>query len=163
MWMSKCCCLLYLNSYCVYTSLYMHALPFPCTYKNTCHLSELSEHCMSHSARFKNTINNRASRDFKESTNLKGSCIDALKQRFCRKRIQSFPVAILFSENACLLNPRSWPGWDKHLVNSTAPSGQHVVKCVLNPRYLPPCRGGQGFNWLMHSLFDSITKAFYLR
>ena len=24
---------LYLNSYCVYTSLYMHALPCPCTYK----------------------------------------------------------------------------------------------------------------------------------
>ena len=36
MCMSKCCCL-YLNSYCVYTSLYMRAPTFPCTYKNTCH------------------------------------------------------------------------------------------------------------------------------
>jgi len=33
---SKCRCL-YLNSNCVYTSLYMHAPTFPCTYKNTCH------------------------------------------------------------------------------------------------------------------------------
>ena len=92
----------------------------------------------------------------------KGVALMPSNNCFCRKRIQ-FPVAILFSENACLLNPRSWPGWDKHLVNSTALRGQHVVKCVLNPRYLPPCRGGRGFNWLMHSLFDSITKAFYLR
>ena len=36
MCMSKCCCL-YLDSYCVYTSLYMHSPTFPCTYKNTCH------------------------------------------------------------------------------------------------------------------------------
>ena len=36
MCMSKCCGL-YLNSYCVYTSLYMHAPTFSCTYKNTCH------------------------------------------------------------------------------------------------------------------------------
>ena len=92
----------------------------------------------------------------------KGVALMPSNNCFCRKRIQ-FPVAILFSENACLLNPHSWPGWDKHLVNSTAPRGQHVVKCVLNPRYLPPCRGGRGFSWLMHSLFDSITKAFYLR
>ena len=43
-----------------------------------------------------------------------------------------------------MLNPRSWPGWNRHLVNSTAPRRQHVVKCVLNPRYLPPCRGSRG-------------------
>ena len=36
MCMSKCRCL-YLNSYCVYTSLYMHAPTFPCAYKNTWH------------------------------------------------------------------------------------------------------------------------------
>ena len=36
MCMSKCCCL-YSNSYCVYTSLYVHALTFLCTCKNTCH------------------------------------------------------------------------------------------------------------------------------
>ena len=34
--MSKCCCL-YLNSNCVYTSLYMHAPTFPCTYENIYH------------------------------------------------------------------------------------------------------------------------------
>ena len=102
MWMSKRCCLLYLNSYCVYTSLYMHALPFPCTYKNTCHLSELSEHRMSHSARFKNTINNRASRDFKESTNLKGSCIDALKQLFLQKK-DTVPSCYSLFRKLCVL------------------------------------------------------------
>ena len=63
----------------------------------------------------------------------KGVALMPSNNCFCRKRIQ-FPVAILFSENACLLNPRSWPGWDKHLVNSTAPRGQHVVKmCVKSP------------------------------
>ena len=36
MCMSKGCCF-YLNTNCVYTSLYMHAPTFPSTYKNTCH------------------------------------------------------------------------------------------------------------------------------
>ena len=35
MCMSRCCCF-YLNSYRVYTSLYMHSPTFLCTYKNTC-------------------------------------------------------------------------------------------------------------------------------
>ena len=35
------------------------------------------------------------------------------------------------SKNAWALNHRSWPGWNRHLANSTAPRGQHVVKCVL--------------------------------
>ena len=55
------------------------------------------------------------------------------------------------SKIACALNSRSWPGWNRHLVNSAAPRGQHVVKCVLNPgivvalnpHYLPPSCGGR--------------------
>ena len=160
MWMSKCCCLLYLNSYCVYTSLYMHALPFPCTYKNTCHLSELSKHWMSHSARFKNTIIEllETSKDPQIS---KG--VDALKQLFLRKKDTVPRCYSLFRKCVLIKSPLMTQVGQASLVNSTAPSGQHVVKCVLNPRYLPPCRGGWGFNWLTHSYFDSITKAFYLR
>ena len=78
---------------------------------------------------------------FKKSTNLKG--VDAIKQLFLRKKIQ-IQVAFPAFKNACLLNPRSGPGWDRHLLNSTASRGQYVVKCVLNPRYLSLCRKGRG-------------------
>ena len=110
----------------------------------------LSEHWISHSARFKNTM----IEILKTSTDPqvpKG--VDALKQLlFLKKRRIQFPVAVPASKIACALNPRSWSGWNRHLVNSAAPRGQHVVKCVFNPRivavlnpqYLPPCCGGRG-------------------
>ena len=42
-------------------------------------------------------------------------------------------VAVAASENAYVLNPRSWPEWNRrHLVNSTAPRWQNGVKWVLN-------------------------------
>ena len=110
----------------------------------------LSEHWISHSARFKNTM----IEILKTSTDPqvpKG--VDALKQLlFLKKRRIQFPVVVPASKIACALNPRSWSGWNRHLVNSAAPRGQHVVKCVFNPRivaalnphYLPPCCGGWG-------------------
>ena len=100
----------------------------------------LSEHCI-HSARFKNTMIEllRTSTDPQIS---KG--VDALKQLFLKKRKIQFSLAVPASKNACALNPLLWPGWNRHLVNSTAPRGQHVAKCALNPRYFPLCRGGRG-------------------
>ena len=114
----------------------------------------LSEHCISHSARFKNTMIDL----LKTSTDPqipKG--VDALKQLlFLKKRRIQFPLDVPASKNACALNPRSWPGWNRHLVNSAAPRGQHVV---LNPRIgrvksplspaMPRGSKGRGFNWLM--------------
>ena len=67
----------------LYLPIHMHALPFPCTYRNTCLLSELSEHCMSHSARFKNTIIELLETS-KNPQISKG--VDALKQLFLRKK-----------------------------------------------------------------------------
>ena len=110
----------------------------------------LSEHCISLSARSKNTMIEL----LKTSTDPQiARGVYALKQLFLRKRRIQFPVAVPPSKNACALNPRSWPGWNRYLVNSTAPRGQHVVKWVLNPRYLPLRRGGRwaGISiWLMH-------------
>ena len=91
--------------------------------------------------------------------------VDALKQLFLKKRGIQFPLAVPAFKNACALNPPLWPGWNRHLVNSTAPPpplpGQHVVKCVLNPRIshvkslLSPTMlqgsRGRGINWLMHN------------
>ena len=95
-------------------------------------LVTLSEHWISHSARFKNTM----IEILKTSTDPqvpKG--VDALKQLlFLKKRRIQFPVVVPASKIACALNPRSWSGWNRHLVNSAAPRGQHVVKCVFNPR-----------------------------
>ena len=114
----------------------------------------LSEHC-NHSARFKNTMIEllRTSTDPQIS---KG--VDALKLLSLKKRKIQFSLAVPASKNACALNPLLWPGWNRHLVNSTAPRGQHVSKCALNPRYFPICRGGRGsgvggrgFNWLMNN------------
>ena len=110
----------------------------------------LSEHWISHSARFKNTM----IEILKTSTDPqvpKG--VDALKQLlFLKKRRIKFPVVVPASKIACALNPCSWPGWNRHLVNSAASQGQDVVKCVLNPgivaalnpHYLPPSCGGRG-------------------
>ena len=110
----------------------------------------LSEHCISHSARFKNTM----IEILKTSTDPQVSKgVDALKQLlFLKKRRIQFPVVVPASKIACALNPRSWSGCNRHLVNSAAPRGQHVVKCVFNPRivaalnphYLLPCCGVGG-------------------
>ena len=77
----------------------------------------LSEHCI-HSARFKNTIIEL----LKTSTDPQISKgVDAIKQLFLKKRRIRFPVAVPAFKNACALNPRLWPGWNRHLVNCTSP------------------------------------------
>ena len=79
----------------------------------------LSEHCI-HSARFKNPI----IEFLKTSTDPQISKeIDILKRLFLKKRRIQFPVAVPAFKNACALNPRLWPGWNRHLVNSTPPPG----------------------------------------
>ena len=70
----------------------MHALTFPCTYKN--HPVTLSEHCISHSARFKNKM----IEILKTSTDPQISKgVDALKQLLFlkKRRIQFLVVAPL--------------------------------------------------------------------
>ena len=126
---------------CTYISVFRVPMKIPVT---------LSEHCISHSARFKNTM----IEILKTSTDPQVSKgVDALKQLlFLKKRRIQFPVVVPASKIACALNPRSWSGWNRHLVNSAAPRGQRVVKCVFNPRivaalnphYLPTCCGGRG-------------------
>ena len=89
----------------------------------------LSEHCISHSARFKNTV----IEILKTSTDPQISKgVDTLKQLlFLKKRRIQFPVVVLASKIACALNPRSRPRWNRHLVNSAAPRGQ--LKVCLFP------------------------------
>ena len=108
----------------------------------------LSEHYMSHSARFKNTMIElkRLQKIHKSQRELMpwNNC-------FCRKRLQ-FPVAVPASKNACLLNPRSWPGWTG-ICWFNSPPGHHLVKCVLNtvqvksplPSAMPWGSWGPGF------------------
>ena len=153
--MSKFCW----NSYCVYTAIYMHALTFPCTYKNTCHFIRTLHITLSKVWKY----DDRDSEDFYRSTNLKGSwCPQTTTVSEEKKDI--VPRCCPASKIACALNPRSCPGWNRHLVNSAASRGQHVVKCVLNPgivaalnpHYLPPSCGGRGPShhsvWTLSSL-----------
>ena len=90
----------------------------------------LSEHCTSHSARFKN-CNDRAKETWKDPQTSKG--VDALKQPFLRKK-DTVPRCCPRFQKCVLVKSPLMTRVDRRLVNSTAPRGQHLVKCVLNPR-----------------------------
>ena len=86
----------------------------------------LSVPCISHSAKFKNTTIEL----LKTSTDLEISKgVDALKQLFLKKRRIQFSAAVSASKkkNACALNPRPLPGWNRHPVNSAAPPGLEKI------------------------------------
>ena len=112
--MFKCCCH-YLNSCCVYTSLYMYmhlhfcvSIKVPvtctCTYQNTAYHSQQGW-----------------SEDIYRSTNPIGSWFP--QTTVSEEKWTQFPLAFPSSENKCVLNPCLWQGWNRHLINSTAPPG----------------------------------------
>ena len=147
-------CGLYLNSYCVCTFAYKHSLICPRTYKSTCHFIRTLRITLSKVEKY----NERASEDFYRSANLKGSwypqtTVSKAKKDTvprCCPRFQKCvpaksPLTARVEQASC----------------STPSQGQHVVKCILNPRIgrvksplsLAICSGGlggRGFNCLMH-------------
>ena len=100
--------------------LHIHAGTYisQCTYKNTCHFIRTRHVTLSKVWKY----NGRASRDFKRSTNLKGSWCP--KQLFLKKRRIQFPVAVPASKNASALNP--------------------LISRVKSGCYLSQCHGGWG-------------------
>ena len=57
--------------------------------------------------------------------------VDALKQLFLHKKVTVPRFCLRFRKCVLVKSPLTTLV-DRHLVNSTAPRGQHLVKCVLN-------------------------------